>query len=89
MPSVEVSAPVSSVASDRLALGVRCVSPGAGSVGGAVKFVVGRSLYAGGCYRFFYSFCFKIPEPIFLRQVIACVDRRFSRDSKRHFLARS
>ncbi len=37
MPSVEVSAPVSSVASDRLALGVRCVSPGAGSVGGTVN----------------------------------------------------
>ncbi len=33
MPSVEVSAPVSSVASDRLALGVGWVRPGAGGIG--------------------------------------------------------
>ena len=33
MPSVEVSAPVSSAASDRLALGVGWVRPGAGSIG--------------------------------------------------------
>jgi hypothetical protein len=36
MPSVEVSAPVSSVASDWLALGVSWVRPGAGSIGGAL-----------------------------------------------------
>jgi hypothetical protein len=33
MPSVEVSAPVSSAASDRLALGVGWVRPGAGGIG--------------------------------------------------------
>jgi hypothetical protein len=33
MPSVEVSAPVSSAASARLALGVGWVRPGAGSIG--------------------------------------------------------
>ena len=36
MPSVEVSAPVSSVASDRLALGVGWVRPGAGGIGGTL-----------------------------------------------------
>ena len=37
MPSVEVSAPVSSVASDRLALGVGWVRPGAGGIGGTLN----------------------------------------------------
>ena len=37
MPSVEVSAPVSSVASDRLALGIGWVRPGAGLIGGTVN----------------------------------------------------
>jgi hypothetical protein len=35
MPSVEVSAPVSSVASERLVLGVGWVRQGAGGIGGA------------------------------------------------------
>ena len=37
MPSVEVSAPVSSVASDRLVLGVGWVRPGAGGIGGTLN----------------------------------------------------
>ena len=37
MPSVEVFAPVSSVASDRLALGVGWVRPGAGGIGGTLN----------------------------------------------------
>ncbi|CAB4717065.1 unannotated protein [freshwater metagenome] len=36
MPSVEVSAPVSSVASDRMVLGVGWVRPGAGGIGGTL-----------------------------------------------------
>ena len=36
MPSVEVSAPVSSAASARLALGVGWVRPGAGGIGGTL-----------------------------------------------------
>ena len=36
MPSVEVSAPVSSAASDRLSLGVGWVRPGAGGIGGTL-----------------------------------------------------
>ena len=37
MPSVEVSAPVSSVASDRLALGVGWVRPGVAGIGGTLN----------------------------------------------------
>ncbi len=46
MPSVEVSAPVSSVASDRLALGVGWVRPGAGGIGGTLN---PSSPITGGC----------------------------------------
>ncbi len=52
MPSVEVSAPVSSVASARLALGVGWVRPGAGGIGGtlnpsyATSGGIGRPTYA-------------------------------------------
>ena len=37
MPSVEVSAPVSSAASARLALGVGTARPGAGGIGGTLN----------------------------------------------------
>ena len=37
MPSVEVSAPVSSAASDRLVLGVGPARPGAGGIGGTLN----------------------------------------------------
>ena len=37
MPSVEVSAPVSSAASARLVLGVGPVRPGAGGIGGTLN----------------------------------------------------
>jgi hypothetical protein len=37
MSKSEVTAPVSSAASDRLALGVGWVRPGAGSIGGALS----------------------------------------------------
>ena len=37
MPSVQVSAPVSSAASDRLSLGVGWVRPGAGGIGGSLN----------------------------------------------------
>ena len=37
MPNVAVNAPVSSAASDRLALGVGPVRPGAGGIGGTLN----------------------------------------------------
>lgn len=37
MPSVEVSAPASAAACDRLALGVGWARPGAGSIGGTLN----------------------------------------------------
>ena len=52
MSKSEVSAPVSSVASDRLALGVGWVRPGAGSIGGTLN-PSGNSLlnYWGSCFE--------------------------------------
>ena len=41
MPSVQVSAPVSSAASDRLSLGVGWVRPGAGGIGGTLNPAIG------------------------------------------------
>ena len=46
MPSVEVSAPVSSAASARLALGVGWVRPGVASIGGTLS----PSTTMGGCW---------------------------------------
>ena len=37
MPSIDIATPVSSAASDRLALGVGWVRPGAGSIGGTLN----------------------------------------------------
>ena len=37
MPSIDVSAPVSSAPSDRLALGVGWVRPGVGGIGGTLN----------------------------------------------------
>ena len=52
MPSVEVSAPVSSVASDRLALGVGWVRPGAGIIGCTINpsNFNGPSTYYNSCF---------------------------------------
>ena len=54
MPSVEVSAPVSSAASDRLSLGVGWVRPGAGGIGGTLPtHPLGTALkwYCGNCFE--------------------------------------
>ena len=52
MPSVEVSAPVSSAASDRLALGVGWVRPGAGGIGGTLPTHNGGiQWYCGDCFE--------------------------------------
>jgi hypothetical protein len=37
MPSIDIATPVSSAPSDRLALGVGWVRPGAGSIGGTLN----------------------------------------------------
>ena len=52
MSKSEVSAPISSVASDRLALGVGWVRPGAGGIGGTLNPSV------SAVAAFFYS-CFE------------------------------
>ena len=50
MSKSEVSAPVSSVASDRFALGVGWVRPGAGSIGG--NFIKTATVYCGAlCFE--------------------------------------
>ena len=41
MPSIDVSAPVSSAPTDRLALGVGWVRPGAGGIGGTLNPALG------------------------------------------------
>ena len=50
MSKSEVSAPVSSVASDRLALGVGWVRPGAGGIGGTLNPSSGAG-YSGFCFE--------------------------------------
>ncbi len=50
MSKSEVSAPVSSVASDRLALGVGWVRPGAGGIGGTLN-PSGYSLAYSKCFE--------------------------------------
>ena len=55
MPSVEVFAPVSSVASDPLALGVGWVRPGAGSIGGTLN----PSVTHGGITYCYGALCFE------------------------------
>ena len=55
MPSVEVSAPVSSAASARLALGVGWVRPGAGGIGGTLT-------PSGGYACSWYVGCFEGDE---------------------------
>ena len=49
MAKSEVSAPVSSVASDRLALGVGWVRPGVAGIGGGTPSFVTHWLVGGGC----------------------------------------
>ena len=52
MSKSEVSAPVSSVASDRLALGVGWVRPGAGSIGGTLNPSGAAPIhYWGSCFE--------------------------------------
>ena len=54
MSKSEVSAPVSSVASDRLALGVGWVRPGAGGIGGTLNpssVTLGACAQGGGCFE--------------------------------------
>jgi hypothetical protein len=56
MSKSEVSAPVSSVASDRLALGVGWVRPGAGGIGGTLNPSSGCARGGCGCWG---SQCFE------------------------------
>ncbi len=56
MPSVEVSAPVSSVASDRLALGVGWVRPGVAGIGGTLN---PGQYGVGVCGRYTAGNCFE------------------------------
>ena len=56
MSKSEVSAPVSSAASDRLALGVGWVRPGAGSIGGTLN---ASNFNGPGTY---YNHCFEGAE---------------------------
>ena len=51
MAKSEVSAPVSSVASDRLALGVGWVRPGAGGIGGTLNPSGLGAPYHGICFE--------------------------------------
>ena len=51
MPNIDVVTPVSSAPTDRLALGVDWVRPGAGGIGGTLK----PSSYGAGCV----SYCFE------------------------------
>ncbi len=52
MSKSEVSAPVSSAASDRLALGVGWVRPGAGGIGGTLQTPAMALSYCAGCACF-------------------------------------
>ena len=47
MPNIDIATPASSAPTDRLALGVGWVRPGAGSIGGTLN-----PSPAGGCYKF-------------------------------------
>ena len=52
MPSFDVSAPVSSAPTDRLALGVGWVRPGAGSIGGTLNPSYNADVVTrGGCFE--------------------------------------
>jgi hypothetical protein len=51
MPSVEVSAPVSSAPNDRLALGVGWVRPGVAGVGGTLNPSGGDTCIFCGCFE--------------------------------------
>ena len=51
MPSIEIHSPVSSAPSDRLALGVGWVRPGAGGIGGTLNPSIGVLLLAGACFE--------------------------------------
>ena len=51
MSKSEVSAPVSSVASDRFALGVGWVRPGAGSIGGTLNPSLNGAGWGYNCFE--------------------------------------
>ena len=51
MSKSEVSAPVSSVASDRFALGVGWVRPGVAGIGGTLNPSSSHSYYYGSCFE--------------------------------------
>ncbi len=51
MSKSEVSAPVSSVPSDRLALGVGWVRPGVAGIGGTLNPSTSKCLYGTGCFE--------------------------------------
>ena len=52
MPSIDVSAPVSSAASDRLALGVGWVRPGGSGIGGTLNpSSVSLGCWGLGCFE--------------------------------------
>ena len=51
MPSVAVSTPVSSAATDRLALGVGWVRPGVGGIGGSLNPLSATTYVFYGCFE--------------------------------------
>jgi len=51
MPSIDVSAPVSSAPTDRLALGVGWVRPGAGGIGGTLNPSTDQLCWAPMCFE--------------------------------------
>ena len=51
MPSIDVSAPVSSAPTDRLALGVGWVRPGVAGIGGTLNPSIGLAFNVCNCFE--------------------------------------
>ena len=51
MPSIDIAAPVSSAPTDRLALGVGWVRPGAGSIGGTLNPSLNGAGWGYNCFE--------------------------------------
>ncbi len=51
MPSIDVATPVSSAPTDRLALGVGWVRPGAAGIGGTLNPSLAALLLLGACFE--------------------------------------
>jgi hypothetical protein len=53
MPNIDIATPVSSAPTDRLALGVGWVRPGAAGIGGTLNPIPGGAAFSMGCYGCF------------------------------------